>query len=116
MSFVQISDRTFTPDETFLREIEQSDSISHGNQLNEVIIKVDAQVAHYFIRRALLPNQEIIRHLDSGELLISCKNIHELEIIPLVQYWIPHLAIVSPNDLQEKMMGKLRDYLNNTKN
>lgn len=112
--FLRLTAKTFTPDEDFLKKIKESDSISHGNQLAEVVIKIDASVAHYFTRRALLPNQVIISELESGELLISCKNIHELEIIPLVQYWIPHLTIVSPNDLHEKMMSKLKDYLTKT--
>ncbi|KYK79327.1 WYL domain-containing protein, partial [Aggregatibacter actinomycetemcomitans] len=89
----------------------QSDSISHGNQLDEVIIKVDAKVAHYFTRRALLPNQEIIRHIENGELLIACKNIHEMEIIPLVQYWIPYLMVISPREMQKKITHKLQQYL-----
>lgn len=112
--FLRVTPQTFTPDEKFLAEIEQSDSISHGNQLPEVVIKVDAAAAHFFTRRTLLPNQEILRKLESGELLIACKNIHELEIIPLVQYWIPYLTIISPNDLQERMMTKLKDYLAST--
>ena len=76
-----------------------------------MVIKVDTSVAHYFTRRNLLPNQETIRKLENGELLLSCKNIHELEIIPLVQYWIPFLTIVSPNDLQERMISNLQKYI-----
>ena len=76
-----------------------------------MVIKVDASVAHYFTRRNLLPNQETIRKLENGELLLSCKNIHELEIIPLVQYWIPFLTIVSPNNLQERMISNLQKYI-----
>ena len=96
----------------FSQKFKKSDSIFHGNQINEVVIKVDASVAHYFTRRNLLPNQETIRKLENGELLLSCKNIHELEIIPLVQYWIPYLTIISPSDLQENMAKKLQKYLN----
>lgn len=113
MSFIKVDEKTFELDQNFLKEIESSDSISYGNQLNEVIIKVNAEVAHYFTRRNLLPNQEIIRQVDNGELLISCKNIHELEIIPLVQYWIPHLVIVSPSELQNEMITKLQSYIAN---
>lgn len=116
MHFLMLTKQTFAPKLEFLEEIKRSDSISHGNQVDEVIIKVDTKVAHYFTRRALLPNQEIIRHIENGELLISCKNIHEMEIIPLVQYWIPHLTIVSPADLQEKLMNKLKDYVSVLKN
>ena len=109
--FLKITDKTFKPNEKFLSEIQKSDSIYHGNQISEVVIKVDASVAHYFTRRNLLPNQETIRKLENGELLLSCKNIHELEIIPLVQYWIPHLVIVSPNELQNKMLTNLQNYI-----
>ena len=66
-----------------------------------------------FTRRNLFPNQEIICRLENGELLISCKNIHEREIIPLVQYWIPYLTIISPSELQEKMAKTLQQYLTN---
>lgn len=111
MSFIETLEDTFKPDTNFLNEIEQNDSIYYGNQLSEVIIKVDEKVAHYFTHRNLFPNQEIICRLENGELLISCKNIHELEIIPLVQYWIPHLTIISPSELQEKMAKTLQQYL-----
>ena len=111
MSMLRVLNETFEPNQQFLAEIKNNDSISHGNQLSEVVIKVDASVAHYFTRRNLLPNQETIRKLENGELLLSCKNIHELEIIPLVQYWIPFLTIVSPNDLQERMISNLQKYI-----
>ncbi|MBN6068994.1 WYL domain-containing transcriptional regulator [Aggregatibacter actinomycetemcomitans] len=114
--FLKPTKQTFTPKPEFLEKISQSDSISHGNQLDEVIIKVDAKVAHYFTRRALLPNQEIIRHIENGELLIAYKNIHEMEIIPPVQYWLPHLTIVSPDNLQEKLVNKLKNYISAVRN
>lgn len=115
ISFLNISNQLFTPNKDFLDEIKKSDSISHGNQLDEVIIKVSAQVARYFTQRALLPNQEIIRHIENGELLISCKNIHEMEIIPTVQYWLPHLVIVNPANIQKKMIDKLKSYISAVK-
>lgn len=76
---------------------------------------MDEKVAHYFTRRNLFPNQEIIRRLENGELLISCKNIHEREIIPLVQYWIPYLTIISPSELQEKNGKNLAAIFNQLK-
>lgn len=114
INFIQVTDKTFEPDVDFLNEIEKSDSISHGNQLNEVIIRVNAKVSHYFLRRNLLPNQEILHQLENGEILLSCKNIHELEIIPLVLYWMPNLTIVSPIGLQEKLINKMKEYITNT--
>ncbi|HDR1040550.1 helix-turn-helix transcriptional regulator [Pasteurella multocida] len=103
----------FETNSTFLQKIQNSDSISHGNQISEVIIKVSAKVAPYFQRRNLLPNQEILKKLDDGSLLLQCKHINEMEILPLVQYWIPHLTVISPEGLQGKLVERLKEYLNN---
>ena len=109
---LQKPSETFEPDSDFVEKIKTTDSISHGNQINEIVIQVDSQAAHYFQRRNLLPNQELIRKLDNGNLLLACKNVNEMEVIPIVQYWIPHLSIISPSELQEKMIGRLNEYLN----
>lgn len=113
ISALQILPETFTPNPVFKAAIKNSDSISHGNQLSEVIVQISAQATPYFLRRNLLPNQEMVRHLDDGGLLLACKNIHENEIVPIVQYWIPMAKIVSPIELQQKLEKKLRDYLGN---
>lgn len=113
MSSVHTLSETFTPNPVFQAAIKENDSISHGNQLSEVIVQVSVQAAPYFLRRNLLPNQETVRRLDDGGLLLACKNIHENEIVPIVQYWIPMAKIVSPIELQQKMEQKLRDYLTN---
>lgn len=110
-----IENQTFTPNPIFLQQIQQSDSISHGNQISEIVIKVDKQATPYFLRRNLLPNQETIKKLDDGGLLLQCKNINEMEIIPLVQYWIPHLTVISPEGLQQQIINKIQQYITNTK-
>lgn len=102
---------TFTPNPIFQTAIKNNDSISHGNQLNEVIVQISPSAAPYFLRRALLPNQELIRKLDDGGLLLASRHIHENEIVPIVQYWLPMAKIVSPVELQQKMEQRLRDYL-----
>ncbi|MDP9499993.1 helix-turn-helix transcriptional regulator [Bisgaard Taxon 45] len=101
----------FETNPTFLQKIQNSDSISHGNQISEVIIKVSAKATPYFQRRNLLPNQEILKKLDDGSLLLQCKQINEMEILPLVQYWIPHLTVISPEGLQGKLVERLKEYL-----
>ena len=113
ISAIQLLNETFEPNQQFIEEINQNDSISHGNQIPEVVVKVNKTVAPYFLRRNLLPNQQLLHKLDDGGLLLSCKNINEMEIVPLVQYWIPHLTIVSPDGLQQKMVEKIQDYLVN---
>lgn len=118
ISKLKVLDQTFEPNQQFIEEIKQNDSISHGNQITEVVVKVSKIAAPYFLRRNLLPNQQLVHKLDDGGLLLSCQNINEMEIIPIVQYWIPHLLIVSPDGLQQKMVENIQQYLtsNNLRN
>ncbi|MBF0751222.1 MULTISPECIES: YafY family protein [unclassified Pasteurella] len=116
LSAVEILDEFFTPNPQLLEEITKNDSISHGNQLSEVIIKVSAFAAPYFLRRNLLPNQKLVHKAENGELILSSENVHELDVVPLVQYWIPHLTIISPSELQGRMIEKLQSYLSTTNN
>lgn len=108
---LKVLDETFEPNQQMLEEINNSDSISVGNQISEVLIKVSSEAAPYFLRRNLLSNQELVHKSENNELILSCKNIHEFEIVPLVQYWIPHLTIISPSELQGRMVEKLQEYL-----
>lgn len=112
MASLDVLPETFEADEQLLNEIKHTDSISYGNQISEVVIQVAPQVAGYFLRRDLLPNQELIRKLETGGLLLVSKNVHEMEIVPIVRYWLPNLRIVSPEGLQSRMEESLHMYLN----
>ncbi len=90
--------------------IRENDSIYIGNQLKEVIIRVNAEAAPYFLRRDLLPNQSLVKELEDGSLLLASNQVNEREIMPIVQYWIPHLTIISPGELQERLVQKIREY------
>ncbi len=107
---------TFLPDQDTARRINETDSLYHGSHLSEIVIRTDAEAAPYFKRRPLLPNQETIRELEDGSLLLACKNASPLEVVPIVRYWIPHVSIVSPAGLQEKMEQELRAYLGGNPN
>lgn len=111
ISNLQVSDDFFTPDKEIAEYVRETDSIYFGNQHVEVIIKISAKASGYFKRRALLPNQEIVRELEDGTLLLACNDVSPMEILPIVQYWIPHVHIVSPEDWQDKIRQQLVEYL-----
>ncbi|WIM81632.1 helix-turn-helix transcriptional regulator [Gallibacterium anatis] len=112
ISQLKVLSETFIPNQKFIENIKNSDSLSHGNVMPEVVVQVSAFAAPFFLRRNLLPNQKLLHKLESGELLLSAQNISQLEILPLVQYWIPHLTIISPQSLQEELKDNLLNYLN----
>lgn len=108
---LQISTKTFTCSEDVKEKIFGTDSLFFGNQVSEIVLQIDAKVAGYFEHRDLLPNQELVRKLDNGDLLLVCKNVHPREVVPIVQYWIPHIRVISPSNVQIQMQVLLKGYL-----
>jgi predicted DNA-binding transcriptional regulator YafY len=101
----------FTPDPEITEQINQSDSIYIANEKSEVVVKVSSEVAHYFKRRQLLPEQRIDKELESGELIVSSKIAYDLEIVPLIKYWMPHLQVISPNVIHQRVVDDIKNYL-----
>ena len=102
---------SFKPDSTILTQLEDEESIWFGQEKQEIILTVHADVALHFQQRPLLPEQQVIKKLDDGGLLLSSRITHHTQILPLVRYWIPHLKIVSPEGLQDEMELRLKEYL-----
>jgi len=111
ISQLTVTDERFDCDLAVKDSIVETDSLFFDNHISEIVIQVESKVAGYFERRDLLPNQELVRKLDSGDLLLACRNVHPREVIPIVQYWIPHVRIISPAEVQGEMESRLREYL-----
>lgn len=93
--------------ETLLNE----ESVWSNQQKFEVVIKVSPAVAEYFQRRDLVADQVVEKELTDGGLIISTQVSHKNEVLPVVQYWLPHLRIISPESLQQEMEAELKNYL-----
>lgn len=46
-----------------------------------------------------------------GSMEITLKITHEMEIIPIVQYWLPHMKVIEPMWIHEQIMGNIKEYL-----
>lgn len=108
---IQAADQAFTPEPDINRLIEQDDGVWFGADKQEAVFKVDNQIAAYFKRRDLLPDQHIDKELDDGSLILSCHFVHNNQILPLIKYWVPYISIIAPNDLRDSLLQSLRVYL-----
>lgn len=102
----------FVPDPNIVKLVEDDDSIWFGQDKQEIILSIDYQVAFYFKQRSILPEQQIIKELGDGGLLVSSKINHDMQLLPLIRFWIPHIKIVNPERLQAEVEKELREYLN----
>ncbi len=111
ISNIRLLEEWFDVDDVLLTKIKSSDSISHGNQMSEVVLQVSSEVASYFQKRQLLPHQEIVEIKKDGSLRIVCRKVHQMEVLPTIQYWLPHVEIVAPITLKNDLHDLLKKYL-----
>ena len=112
ISQLKVLDNQFTVDSEILEFIENDETIWFSNSKTEVILKVDAFASQFFIRRKVLAYQKILEEHEDGSILLSTQMTFEDEVLQLVRAMIPDITIVSPLDLQEKLLGSLIGYLN----
>lgn len=101
----------FEQKEEILATIKNDDNIWFSQTHVEVLLSVDKEVAAYFARRKILPNQTIVEETND-HLIVSTKVAFDEDILKIVRYWIPHVKIISPLHLQEKLEESLKKYLN----
>ncbi len=101
----------FIPDQNIEKLVEDDDSIWFGQDKQEIILSIDSHVAFYFKQRSILPEQQIVKELNDGGLLVSSKINHDMQLLPLIRFWIPHVAIISPAHLQNELEVGLKEYL-----
>lgn len=108
---LQVMQEAFEPAPEVQRQIHDDDDIWFGQDRIEVTLQVAADNAHYFLRRNVLPHQELIEERDNGQLLLRCQANHPNQLLPIIRYWIPHVRIIEPVWLQQKLLDELTDYL-----
>jgi predicted DNA-binding transcriptional regulator YafY len=111
ISLLTVSEQSFVPKPQVMREIEDEDDIWFSRDKTEVLLTVAPQIAYYFLRRKLLPRQEMVKKTENGGLIISSQISHAGQILPLIRYWIPQVKILEPVWLQEMLENELRNYL-----
>jgi predicted DNA-binding transcriptional regulator YafY len=112
ISQLLITEQGFQPKAEILQQIGDEDDIWFNPDKIEVQLEIAAEIAYYFQRRKLLPQQEILRELKNGALIIRSKISHSQQILPQIRYWLPHVRIISPASLKLQMQRELQSYLN----
>jgi len=94
------------------KQINDEESIWFSGKKHEVVLKVNADVASYFKRRQLIPEQDITKTCDDGSLIVTTMIADDKQILPIIKYWMPHVKIISPSNLDERLRIDVKRYLN----
>jgi len=79
--------------------------------LIEVILEVDRDKAFYFKSKKFLSSQKIIKTKKNGNLILSYQITQYMEIEELIYRWIPHIKVISPIPLKNRVLNTLKGYL-----
>jgi predicted DNA-binding transcriptional regulator YafY len=111
MAALMLEETTFVPRAHVEDDLANSDGIWLGSDRQRVLIQVSSQVAAFFRRRNLLPNQVIEKEAPGGDILISTTVAQAEEVLPIIRYWIPHVRILEPMAMQQQLEEGLASYL-----
>ncbi|MGB5794104.1 helix-turn-helix transcriptional regulator [Poseidonibacter sp.] len=75
----------------------------------EVKLYANKWTSKYFKRRPL-PMQSIVSLHEDGGMEFIIKITHEMEILPIVKYWIPHLHILEPKWIQDMLEEDIKEF------
>lgn len=114
ISFIKLLDENFTTTSKIDELLKNSISVwfQEDNEPFEVKLHISKVISKFFKRKPISPNQIIESLYDDGSMDIVLNITHEMEILPIVKYWLPHIKILEPLWITEILEEELREYLN----
>ncbi|MDO9267074.1 MAG: WYL domain-containing protein [Sulfurimonas sp.] len=112
VSNVKLTQQAFITEKKLENLLENSISVWFQKDAEPYEVKIFANkiAAKYFQRRPL-PTQSIETLGNDGTMEFVVKITHEMEILPIVKYWLPHMRVVEPQWIQDMIDDDLRGYL-----
>ena len=77
----------------------------------EVVLYADPTAAKYVKRLPISPTQSISGEDDDGGLELRLRITHEMELVPYIKKWIPHIVVMEPKWLADKIKEDVKTYL-----
>lgn len=108
--WLDIRKEHFTIDEPTLALINQHQDPWVSKDTFEVRLRVKQNIAIYFQRRDLLPQQRLEGE-DQHGITLLCRAAHQNQIIPLILFWLPNIEVLEPAWLKTILVNMLQDYL-----
>jgi len=112
-----MTDKTFEKDNELDTLLNESISVWFQRDIEPFEVKLFAdKLAAKFFKRRELPTQVINSLNNDGSMEFTVKVTHEMEILPIIKYWIPHIYIIEPEWIKEIVQEDLEEYMKNIKN
>ncbi|WP_282066601.1 helix-turn-helix transcriptional regulator [Vibrio rotiferianus] len=107
ISQIHTTEDKYNPDPKVLENIRRVGMEWLTAENAEVLLQVDAEIASRFVDGVILPNQQVLKELSDGSLLVSSRVSKLGEIMPILKQWMPRIEVLSPTTLKLELMREL---------
>ena len=113
ISNIKPIDETFTTTKELDKLLDNSISIWFQKDVEPFDVKlyIDQIVSKYFQRKPISKTQTIESINSDGSIEINIKATSEMEILPIVKYWLPHIKVLEPKWIDDIVKKDLEKYL-----
>ena len=118
IKYPSIGVKTFDSDNTeklraddFIKKIQSAYS-NMDKKSYQVKLRVSAHIVRYFEKKRYLKSQKIIKREENGDILLSYEVCNDMEIIPIVQRWLPYIKVIEPLSIKEKVEENIKKFMN----
>jgi len=113
ISTIKISDDTFEVEKSLNDLLDNSISVWFQKDVEPFDVKlyIASPIAKYFKRKPISKTQTIESLHEDGSMEIVIKITHEMEILPLVKYWLPFIKVLEPKSIDDTIKNELENYL-----
>lgn len=112
ISVIKSTDESFQITQKIDDLLENSISIWFQEDIEpfEVKLFINSVITKYFHRKPISKTQIIEKEYANGSLEIKLMITHEMEILPLIKYWLPYIKIIEPIWLSDILHEQINLY------
>jgi predicted DNA-binding transcriptional regulator YafY len=112
ISQITTKEETFSTDTAIDELLENSISIWFQQAVEpyRVVLEISSAVAKYFLRKPLSKTQSTEELREDGSMVISVEITDDMEILPIVKYWLPHIRVLSPERIRDAIDRDIEEY------
>lgn len=107
ISQIHTTEGKYNPEPKVLEDIHRMGMEWLTAENADVLLQVDAEVASRFVDDVILPNQQVLKELSDGSLLVSSRVSKLGDIMPTLKQWMPRIEVLSPTSLKLELMREL---------
>jgi hypothetical protein len=93
----------------FLKTLQNSMTL-YGKPKKIARLQAKPYIAKYFDEgvKLKLSSQKFVEKLDDGSIIFTVEYTQAMEVLPMIQRWMPNLIILEPKDLKERYIKNLQ--------